>query len=137
MLVPAHGDVVRGKEACRAQLEAHFLPEGFRSGSREAPMALLWSERGEAQARASLRQALTGLRKDLGEDAAALIVTNDAVALDPDKVALEDAESGGELLAKLGEDFRGNVIRAGAFQQQTELDTGTHEQGHYQAEKDG
>ena len=36
-VVPAHGDVVRGKEACRKLLEAHFLPEGFRSGSRDAP----------------------------------------------------------------------------------------------------
>ena len=37
VLVPAHGDIVRGKEACRQLLEAHFLPEGFRSGSRDAP----------------------------------------------------------------------------------------------------
>jgi TolB-like protein/Tfp pilus assembly protein PilF len=70
------------------------------SRSREELMALLWSERGEAQARASLRQALAGLRRDLGEDAGALIVTNDAVALDPDKVAVEPA-GGDELLAGL------------------------------------
>jgi TolB-like protein len=82
-------------------LLAYLALSPGRSRSREELMALLWSDRGEAQARASLRQALTGLRKDLGEDAAALIVTNDAVALDPDKVALEDAESGGELLAGL------------------------------------
>lgn len=44
-------------------------------------MALLWSERGKAQARASLRQVLFGLRKDLGEAAVgALIVSNDADA---------------------------------------------------------
>ena len=31
-IVPAHGDVLRGKEACRAALEAHFIPAGRRSG---------------------------------------------------------------------------------------------------------
>lgn len=70
--------------------------------SREEIMALLWSDRGEAQARASLRQALVGLRNDLGDDAmSALIVTNDAVALDPDRVAVEPRGSGEELLAGL------------------------------------
>lgn len=63
-------------------------------------MALLWSDRGEAQARASLRQVLTGLRKDLGEEAmAALRITDDAVSLDPDRVVVEDANGGAELLA--------------------------------------
>jgi TolB-like protein/Tfp pilus assembly protein PilF len=72
------------------------------SRSREEIMALLWSERGEAQARASLRQALVGLRKDLGDDAmSALIVTNDAVALDLDKVTLGAQGTGAELLAGL------------------------------------
>jgi TolB-like protein/Tfp pilus assembly protein PilF len=71
------------------------------SRSREELMALLWSDRGEAQARASLRQALVGLRKDLGPDAEALIVTNDAVALDSDRVVVEDAGDGEELLAGL------------------------------------
>lgn len=37
MLVPAHGDVLRGKEACRQALEDHFLPQGRRSGNREGP----------------------------------------------------------------------------------------------------
>ena len=63
-------------------------------------MALLWSDRGEVQARASLRQVLTGLRKDLGEDAmAALRITDDAVSLDPDRVVVEKANPGDELLA--------------------------------------
>jgi adenylate cyclase len=70
------------------------------SRSREEIMALLWSDRGEAQARASLRQVLVGLRKDLGEEAvAAMIVTNEAVALNPDKVTIEAAVAGEELLA--------------------------------------
>jgi TolB-like protein/Flp pilus assembly protein TadD len=68
--------------------------------SREEIMALLWSDRGEVQARASLRQVLSGLRKDFGRAAmTALIVTNDAVALDPDKVTIGAARPGEELLA--------------------------------------
>jgi adenylate cyclase len=49
---------------------------------RESLMALLWPDSGDAQARASLRQTLAGLRRDLG-DAAVVIVTteNHAVAL--------------------------------------------------------
>ena len=63
-------------------------------------MALLWSERGDAQARASLRQVLTGLRKDLGEQAMTVLnITDDAVSLDPDKVTVEVASAGEELLA--------------------------------------
>jgi adenylate cyclase len=70
------------------------------SRSREEIMALLWSDRGEAQARASLRQVLVGLRKDFGEESlAGMIVTNEAVALDPDKVTVEAAVAGEELLA--------------------------------------
>ncbi len=63
-------------------------------------MALLWSDRGEDQARASLRQVLAGLRKDLGEEAmAALCITDDAVSLDPDRVVVENANPGDELLS--------------------------------------
>ncbi len=71
-----------------------------KSRSREEIMALLWSDRGEAQARASLRQVLVGLRKDLGEAAeGALVVSNEAVALNPERVTLEAADGEEELLA--------------------------------------
>jgi adenylate cyclase len=74
----------------KALLAYLALPPG-KSRSREEIMALLWSERGEAQARASLRQVLTGLRKELGEAAmAALVVTDDAVSLDPFEEWLRD-----------------------------------------------
>jgi TolB-like protein/Tfp pilus assembly protein PilF len=70
------------------------------SRSREEIMALLWSDRAEAQARASLRQVLAGLRKDLGEVASeTLIVTKDAIALDQDEITLAPAERNEELLA--------------------------------------
>jgi TolB-like protein/DNA-binding SARP family transcriptional activator len=89
---------VKSKKA-RAMLSFLALSPGM-SRSREEIMALLWSDRGEAQARASLRQMLTGLRKDLGEEAmAALRITDDTVALDPDLVVVENATPGAELLA--------------------------------------
>ena len=81
-------------------LLAYLALSPRKSRSREEIMALLWSDRGEAQARASLRQVLVGLRKDLGEEAvAAMIVTNEAVALNPDKVTVEAEVAGEELLA--------------------------------------
>ena len=60
-------------------------------------MALLWSERGDERARSSLRQALSGLRKELGESAVgALTVTDEWLALDPGIVAVEPASPGDE-----------------------------------------
>ncbi len=83
----------------KALLTYLAVPLG-KSRSREEIMALLWSDRGEAQARSSLRQVLTGLRKDLGEEAtAALNITDDAVSLDPDHVTVADNKTGEELLA--------------------------------------
>lgn len=43
---------------------------------RETILGLLWSERGDDQARASLRQALSLIRKALGSVAGDLIVAN-------------------------------------------------------------
>lgn len=60
--------------------------------SREEIMALLWSDRAETQARGSLRQVLTGLRKDLGDDV--LRIDNDTAALDA--VSISVAEPTGE-----------------------------------------
>jgi TolB-like protein/DNA-binding SARP family transcriptional activator len=51
-------------------------------------MALLWSDRGEEQARASLRQALAELRRALGEPSA-LRTEHDAVSLDPAMIAVD------------------------------------------------
>lgn len=62
--------------------------------SREEILALLWSDREEAQGRASLRQVLTGLRKEVGEDL--LRIDRDSVALTADRV---------EVAPPNGEDF--------------------------------
>ena len=34
-LVPAHGDVLRGHDACHVALAEHFVPRSRRSGNRE------------------------------------------------------------------------------------------------------
>ena len=47
------------------------------AASREKLAALLWSDRGEDQARSSLRQTLTVLRKELGVTGASLLVADD------------------------------------------------------------
>ncbi|MEM6409617.1 MAG: winged helix-turn-helix domain-containing protein [Pseudomonadota bacterium] len=52
--------------------------------SREEILALLWSDREEPQGRASLRQVLAGLRREVGEDV--LIIDRDSVALNATSV---------------------------------------------------
>lgn len=66
---------------------------------RESLMALLWPDSGDGQARASLRQALAALRRDLGTAATTVISTEDqAVALAPG--AVEADTSAFERLAR-------------------------------------
>ncbi len=64
--------------------------------SRPEILALLWSDRQEAQGRASLRQVLSGLRKEAGDDL--LRIDRDSVALNPDAVDLAP-DNGGEFLS--------------------------------------
>jgi TolB-like protein/DNA-binding SARP family transcriptional activator/Tfp pilus assembly protein PilF len=72
-----------------------------RSMSRDALAGMLWAGRGDEQAKNSLRQALAVLRKELkGQDGAFFAGLDGAVALDPDRIAidadlfLKDAELG-------------------------------------------
>ena len=91
---------VRSKKA-RALLAYLALPPG-KARSREELTALLWSDRGDEQARASLRQALSGLRRDLGDEAAkAFLIADEAISLDSEKVAVETAPPGEMLLEGL------------------------------------
>jgi len=88
---------VKSRKA-RALLAYLALPPG-KPRSREQIMALLWSDRGDQQARASLRQALSGLRKELGEERiSALRITDEALTLDPARVMVEPAAPGEVLL---------------------------------------
>lgn len=89
---------VRSRKA-QALLAYLALPLG-KARSREEIIALLWSDRGEAQGRASLRQVLAGLRKDLGEqDLDALRISGETIALDPDRVAVLPVDTEEELLS--------------------------------------
>lgn len=56
---------------------------------REWLASLLWESHGDAQARASLRQALSALRRDLGAAAAALAADAEAVWLDPGQAEVD------------------------------------------------
>lgn len=88
---------VKSKKS-RALLAYLALPTG-KPRSREQIMALLWSDRADQQARSSLRQALSGLRKDLGgEWLSALQITDDSLTLDPARVIVEPASPGDVLL---------------------------------------
>jgi TolB-like protein len=89
---PLPGRKVRALMACLA------LSPG-KPWQRERLMALLWSDRGEEQARASLRQALAELRRALGEPSP-LRTEHDAIGLDPAMIAVDAIEF--ERLAKAG-----------------------------------
>src|SRR5262245_60169304 len=78
------GRKVRALLACLALSPSKPWP-------REKLMALLWSDRGEEQARASLRQALAELRRALGEPSP-LRAQHDAVSLDPAMIVLDTVE---------------------------------------------
>lgn len=82
----------------RALLTCLALSPG-KAWPRERLMALLWSDRGEEQARASLRQALAEMRRVLGEPSP-VRAEHDMVSLDPALVAVDALEF--ERLAKAG-----------------------------------
>lgn len=70
-----------------ALLLANLAVQPGMAHSREKLMGLLWSERGESQARGSLRQALWALRRALeGLEPCPLIIEGDTIALDPTAV---------------------------------------------------
>lgn len=82
-LADANGaEIVLASRKARALLAYLALSPGM-SRSREEIMALLWSDRGEAQARGSLRQVLSGLRKQIGP---VLQSDKERVTLDPKQI---------------------------------------------------
>ena len=82
---------VAGKKN-RALLAYLALNPG-KSFSREKLVGLLWSDRGDAQARSSLRQALVALRRDLAEaDPGILIAKGDTVAIAPSAISTDVAK---------------------------------------------
>src|SRR5262249_6337062 len=91
MAIPA-GRKVRALLACLALSPGQAWP-------REKLMALLWGDRGDEQARASLRQALAELRRVLGEPSP-VRAAHDAIGLDPTLLEVDALEF--ERLAKAG-----------------------------------
>ncbi len=81
-----------GSRKAQALLAFLALPPG-KSQSREMLAGLLWSDRGDTQARASLRHALAELRKTLGDaGSSSLIAGRAAVSLDSETVSVDVAE---------------------------------------------
>src|SRR6516225_9009226 len=73
----------------RALLVYLALPAG-RAHSRDKLAGLLWSDRGDEQARNSLRQAIAELGQALGDVAPSpLVKKRDTVALDPQAVEVD------------------------------------------------
>lgn len=87
--------------------------------SREQLAGLLWSDRAEAQAKSSLRQALTSLRRGLQANGATVLKTEgESVSLEPSAVCVDVLEF--EQLAANGSN--GNLARADMLYQGTLLD---------------
>ena len=85
---------------------------------RDKLCALLWSDRGESQARGSLRHALAELRKALADlDPAPLIVDRETARIDPDVIEIDVVtferlidQDTAEALAKAAELYRGDLL---------------------------
>src|SRR5262245_44564588 len=90
--------VIPSGRKVRALLACLALSPG-RAWPREKLMALLWSDRSDEQARASLRQALAELRRALGQPSA-VRAEHDTIGLDPAMVAVDALAF--EELAKAG-----------------------------------
>jgi DNA-binding SARP family transcriptional activator len=94
---------------------------------RETLIGLLWGDRGEDQARASLRQTLSAIRKALGNEAAAsLIASNESVTLTATGVwvDMEALEQGGDAsavdeLAAAANLYRGELLEGLSFNEPT------------------
>ena len=86
--------------------------------ARESLASLLWSDRGEEQARSSLRQALAGLRKDFATTGLPLIAeSNGRLSLDLDHVEIDAiafqraaASADVEALSRAAALYRGDLL---------------------------
>ncbi len=95
-------------------LIAYLALNRDRRHGRDALAGLLWGDRFDAQARQSLRQALTAFRRLPGVEAAGALDTDDeTVALDAGAISVDAAEF--ERLARDGEAERAAALYAGDF----------------------
>ena len=95
----------------RALLAVLALSPSFRA-TRERLAGLLWGDRGDEQARDSLRQSIAVLRKDLGENASFILKsTGDLIELRPEIITIDVTE----FLATKNEDNVETLRRAAAI----------------------
>ncbi len=98
-----------------------------RRATRERLCGLLWGDRGEEQARSSLRQSLAVLRKEIGEAEAQVILTkDDLVILQPirtdvtELLALDSSDDAAKIRAVVdkchGDLLADTVVRDDAFE---------------------
>ena len=92
-LLAADGRTVEvGAKKSRALLGILALAPNAEA-TRDRLIGLLWSDRGEEQARSSLRQALTGLYKEFAALATnPLLTPGDRIALDPRHLTIDVLE---------------------------------------------
>ncbi len=77
-----------GRKGCA--LLAYLALNPKQRCTRDRLATLLWSDRGEEQARHSLRQALLSLRKVLDDESASILVSDgDRLTLDPEAIAVD------------------------------------------------
>src|SRR3954447_613068 len=91
-LRPASGAPIPLPARKPALLLAYLALRPARPQGRDKLAALFWGDSGEAQARASLRQALAFLRRRLGPQGLILTPEGETVALAPDGLATDVAE---------------------------------------------
>ncbi len=89
-VVDGTGQAIKFHTRKSAALLAYLAMSPGKEFSREHLMSLLWSDRGEAQASNSLRQALSQLRKSLNRNGMSpLIASADCVSIDPQAVSTD------------------------------------------------
>jgi TolB-like protein/Tfp pilus assembly protein PilF len=87
------GEVLALKGRKTQALVAYLALAPGERRTRDELIALLWGDRGEQQARSSLRQSLSELRKSLGDAGDSLLVAErDAVSLDADAIDVDVTE---------------------------------------------
>ncbi|MDU8945395.1 tetratricopeptide repeat protein [Ovoidimarina sediminis] len=97
---PEGVEIALSSAKAKALLAFLAMPPG-RSRTRDEIVALLWSDRGEEQGRASLRQVLTQLRKALGADDDLLHIAQNALALNAKRLTVLPGTGDAEFLSAL------------------------------------
>jgi len=107
------GQPIELKARKSRQLLAYLAIPSGQVRSREQLASLLWSDRQDEQARGSLRTALSGIRRAVGDDA--LVVEHDTVRLregylDTDYYQLKNLIDNNGSISKLGDFYTGEFL---------------------------